>query len=211
MRLMGRCGLALAGLFLCVAFSAYAQIAPAGGRFTIPFAVGAGFSGYNPDEGHGHLMGGTLWIDYFPGRVPDFLRGFGLEAEARDLNYGRSPTLRPNLREDVVQGGLIYAWPHFQDFRPYAKASEGYGNTDNESLDGLRFHDSRTIVSAGGGVEYRVLRGLWVRGDYEYQSWPNFFKHPAVGTTPARPPGRLNAQGFTLGFVYHFERILPLR
>ena len=208
MRLKPCSWLALAVLFVCVASSALAQTAPAATGKTIPFAVGAGISGYNPDYGHGHIVGGTLWIDYFPSRMPSFLHGLGIEAEARDLNYARSGNLRPAVRQDIVQGGLIYAWPHFRNFRPYGKFSEGYGNANGESLAGVRYHDSRTIFSGGGGFEYWVYQGLWVRVDYEYQSWPNFFKHPATinPPAPARPSGRLNPQGFTVGAVYHFER-----
>jgi opacity protein-like surface antigen len=199
-------GLALAILVGSAASSSHAQSEPTAKARGIPFAIGAGLSGYNADYEHGHLLGGTLWVDYIPNQPPWFLRGFRLEVEARDLNYGRSATQPANLREDVVQGGLVYAWPHFLNFRPYAKLSEGYGNTDYESKTAGRHHDSRTIVSGGGGVEYRAYRQLWVRADYEYQSWPNFFKHPKTATTPALPSGRLNPQGFTVGVVYHFTR-----
>jgi hypothetical protein len=208
MRLKPYLGPTLALLFFSAAYPVYAQSAPAAKEKKIPFAVGAGLSGYNADYGHGHLLGGTLWVDYFPNRLPSILYGIGLEAEARDLNYGRSPAQPANLREDIVQGGLIYSWPHFRNFRPYGKFSEGYGNADDGVSATHRNHDSRTIFSEGGGVEYRAFRSLWVRADYEYQSWPNFFKHPATvdPPEPARPSRRLNPQGFTLGAVYHFDR-----
>ena len=199
MRLKPCFWLALATLLVSAASSVRAQIAPSATGKKFPFAVGAGLSGYNADYGHGHLLGGTLWVDYFPGWVPSILKGIGLEAEARDLNYGRSATQPSNLRDDVVQGGLIYSLPYFRNFRPYGKFSEGYGNSD----DGVsltpphRNHDSRTIASGGGGVEYRAYRSLWLRADYEYQSWPNFFKHPATVNPPE--PARLGA-------VYHFDR-----
>jgi opacity protein-like surface antigen len=170
----------------------------------LPLTIGAGFSGYNPDFGHGHLLGGTLWIGYFPNKVPSLLRGIGVEVEARDLNYGRSSTQPANLRMDTIQGGVIYAWPHFGNIRPYAKFSGGYGNADDGITATHRNHDSRTISSGGGGFEYRVFQKVWVRADYEYQSWPEFFKHPATATKPARPSGQLNPQGFSLGAVYHF-------
>jgi opacity protein-like surface antigen len=200
-------GLALALLVLGAASCVHAQTVPTAEGKGIPFAVGLGLSVYNADVGHGQLLGGTLWVDYIPNRVPKFLEGFRLEAEARDLNYGRSGTQPANLREDVVEGGLVYSWPHFRNIRPYAKFSEGYGNTDStSSITGVRYHDSRTIISGGGGVEYRAYRRLWVRADYEYQSWPNFFKHPATPTTPARPSQRLNPQGITVGVLYHLTR-----
>jgi opacity protein-like surface antigen len=198
-------GLALAILFSSAASSVPGQSVPDADARGLPFVVGAGLSGYNPDYEHGHLLGGTLWIDYIPNRMPWKLYGLGVEVEGRDLNYGRSSAQPANLREDVVEGGAIYVWPHFLNFRPYAKFSEGYGNTDYGSKAG-RFHDSRTISSGGGGVELRIHRQIWARVDYEYQSWPNFYKHPATPTTPARPAGRLNPQGFTVGVVYQLTR-----
>jgi hypothetical protein len=52
----------------------------------------------------------------------------------------------------------------------------------------------------GGGVELRAYRSLWVRADYEYQFWPDFF------FKGAKPIGQLNPQGFTVGVLYHFNR-----
>jgi opacity protein-like surface antigen len=203
MRLKLYVGLALALLFVGAAYSAHAQTVPAarGPKAFSPLAIGAGFSGYNPDDGHTHLLGGTLWIDYTLPVVPHILRGIGIEAEARDLNYGRSATAEPDLREDVASGGVIYSWPHYHKFHPYGKFLMGFGNTDEEDKrEGLKFHDSRTVTSFGGGLEYRAFKSIWVRGDYEYQSWPDFFKH----STPTPPAGRLNPQGFTAGAMYHF-------
>jgi opacity protein-like surface antigen len=203
-------GPTLAVFFACAAYSSLAQVVQAATEKNVPWAIGAGLSGYNPDWGHGHLLGGTLWIDYTPPRLPSLLRGISLEAEARDLNYGRSSNQPANLREDTAMGGLIYSWPRFLNFRPYGKFLEGYGNTDYEcvtlaqcdSTSADRFHDSRTIFGGGGGMEYRVLPRVWVRVDYEYQSWPNFFKHPQSGA----PAGRLSPQGFTIGAMYHFNQ-----
>ncbi len=200
MRLKIYRGSTLAFILLCATCPVLAQTVPTASETRLPLAIGAGFSGYKPDLGQGHLLGGTLWIDYTPNRVPSFLRGIGLEVEARDLNYGRSSTLSPNLRQDTAELGVIYAWPHFRNFRPYGKFLMGYGNTDYEVQNGRRYHDSRTITCFGGGVEYRISRHVWLRGDYEYQSWPNFFKHPK--NIP--PAGKLNPEGFTVGALYHF-------
>jgi opacity protein-like surface antigen len=169
-----------------------------------PIAVGIGLSGFNPDYGHGHMLGGTLWIDYFPERLPSRLHGLGIEAEARDLNYGRSATVHAGLREDVGSGGVIYSWSRFRNFRPYGKFLMGFGNTDYLSTGPYappsRRHDSRTVTSMGGGLEFHAYRTIWVRADYEYQSWPDFFKH----SNHAIPAGLLNPQGFTVGALYHF-------
>jgi opacity protein-like surface antigen len=200
MRLKPCLELSLALFSLCAAHPALAQAVPSATKTEPPFAIGAGFSGYNPDWKHGHLLGGTLWIDYIPSRVPSFLQGIGMEVAARDLNYGRSAS-QPNLREDLAEAGVIYSWRRYRNLRPYGKFMMGFGNTDYRTIWG-RGHDSRTTTAMGGGVEFRAARCVWVRADYEYQSWPDFFKHPK--NTP--PAGELNPQGVTVGVLYHFNR-----
>jgi opacity protein-like surface antigen len=197
-------GLVLALFFFCAADRALAQAAPAATEARSPLAIGVGVSGYNPDYGHGHLLGYTLWFDYSPSRVPQVLRGIGLEAFGRDLNYGRSKSQPPNLRQDVGGGGVFYSWPAFRNLRPYAKIEMGFGNQDYAVALGTpqqhRINQTRTVTSLGGGVELRAFRNVWVRADYEYQSWPDFYykNRKAVG--------KLDPQGFTVGAIYHFSR-----
>jgi opacity protein-like surface antigen len=192
---------AITVLFTCAAYSAFAQVVPAATEKRQILAAGAGLSDYNPDWDQGRLYGGTAWLDYTPNWVPSVLQGIGLEAEGRDLNYGRS-SASPNLREDTIEGGVIYAWPHFRNLRPYGKFLAGYGNRDAEGYNQLRYHDSRTILAAGGGLDYRVYRNVWVRADYEYQHWPDMhFKDLNNVVTPIGP---MHPNGFTLGALYHF-------
>ncbi len=199
--------LALVFLFVSVACRVCGQVVPAATKNQLPLAVGVGLSGY--DSGwDGTLFGGTLWVNYIPNWTPNFLRGLGLEVEARDLNYGRSGSEPGEMREDTAQGGAIYSWPHFQKFRPYGKFSEGFGDaeylvysyvTDSYST---HYHQTRTIWSAGGGAEYQVSQKVWLRADYEYQVWPHFFYYPYPPTYP--PKARLSPWGFTVGAMYHF-------
>jgi opacity protein-like surface antigen len=189
----------LAVFFVCATYSAVSQAVPAATEGKSPWAIGAGVSGYNSDFENGQLLGGTLWIDYALTKVPSLLQGLAVEAEARDLNYGRWGTEQSNLRQDTAGGGLIYSWHHFNKFRPYAKLVEEFGNTDYGMNTAMRYNATRNFLAGGGGVEYRVMRHLWVRADYEYQSWRDFFKY----TVPA---GRMNPQGVTVGAVYHFTR-----
>jgi len=195
-------GPTLAALLVCTAITSLAQTVPAGTHSKIPLAVGAGVSGYKPGVDQGYLLGGTLWIDYTLPHMPHLLDGIGLEVEGRDLNYGRSATQPANLREDVALGGVIYSWRRYRDFHPYGKFMMGFGNIDTSSLvtPSVRWHDTRTITAMGGGLEYRVFRSVWMRADYEYQLWPDYFKHP--GTTI--PSGQLMPQGITVGAMYHF-------
>jgi opacity protein-like surface antigen len=209
MRIKSFLGLTFALLFAGMADRALAQSVPAasGGRASDPpLAIGAGISGYNPDRGGGHILGGTLWIDYRLPRVPGILRGIGIEVEASDLNYGRSSSWSsqsPNLRQDYARGGVIYSWPHYHNFRPYGKFEMGFGNQDSTSSSGQRINDSRTVTSIGGGVDYRIFRSVWLRADYEYQKWPDMIhKYNIYGVS--KPAGSTHPQGITVGALYHF-------
>ena len=188
----------LAALIMTAAFPVFSQTVPAATQDKLPLSVGGGITSFDPDYQHGRMLGEAAWVNYTPHWVPRILDGIGLEAEIRDLSFHRSPSQPSNLREDVGEGGLTYTWRHFHNIRPYAKFFVGYGNTDYGTMTTpvRRFHDSRTITSMGGGAEFRAYRNLWVRGDYEYQRWPDFF----MITTPA---GLLNPQGFTVGASYH--------
>jgi opacity protein-like surface antigen len=208
MRLRRYLRLAFAILFVCAAYSALAQVVPAATQSRSTFAAGVGLSDYNLDWEQGRLLGGTLWLGYTPARMPWFLHGVGLDIEARDLNYGRS-SASPDLREDTAMGGPIYSWHHYRKFQPYAKFLFGYGNRDAEYVNTKivpnifeRYNDNRNILAWGGGVDYQVSRSIWVRGDYEYQRWPDMvFKNAIPVGIPIAP---IHPNGFTIGALYHF-------
>lgn len=168
------------------------QVAPQGSREGIPFTVGLGYSNYYSDW-NGRIQGSMFWLDWDPDLGTSYLRGVGIEVEGRDLNYGRSGR-DTRLRMDTAAGGAIYKWHHFNNFRPYAKFLAGFGSADFTSSIPNYTHDTRTVLAPGGGLEYRVFRGVWVRGNYEYQFWPDLFRHHAL--TP---------NGFTIGASYDLQ------
>jgi opacity protein-like surface antigen len=186
----------VAMLFLAASLPLFAQVAPSATVVGLPLVVGVGFSNYDVDWGHSRMDGGTLWIDYTLKSVPSFLHGIGLEVEARDisLNRGDKPA---NFRQDTAGGGAIYTWPHFRNFLPYGKFLVGYGSIDFSDIPNLPNykHDSRTVYAAGGGLQYRFFRHIWVRADYEYQIWPDL-----LGGTD-------DPQGFTVGATYDFRTL----
>lgn len=187
----------LAAGILTIAVPAFSQTAPSYQRRNgWPISVGVGPSSYDVDWGHGRMYGGTAWVDWYPGQLPAFLRGLGMEIEARDISLNRSVT-QPNLRQDTAEGGPIYAWRHFQNFHPYFKYLIGYGSEDFSTSSPTYRHDTRTLTAPGGGLEVRVYRALWARADYEYQTWQTL-----LGNTP-------NPQGFTVGVAYDFSRSQP--
>jgi opacity protein-like surface antigen len=75
-------------------------------------------------------------------------------------------------------------------FVPYAKVMYGRGV--------YNFHNSVANVAYnmytyGGGADFRVLRSINVRADYEYQNWMSF------------PLGTLHPSVFMVGVAYHFH------
>ena len=170
------------------------------------FSVGGGFSVFSPDWGpNRHVMGTTLFADYRPPLLPDFLSGLSLELEARDLSWNRGtyPANNPHVggrpglpRYDTLGGGLLYHAERLKFHRlvPYAKGIVSYGSLDFTLPRYPHYsHDTRTVTALGGGVDYRLSRRLTLRGDYQYQWWPQMFG-----------PNALNPNGFTVGALYNF-------
>ena len=180
----------LAVLGLVGAIPVFCQVTPEGIRGGAPLAVGVGYSNYYTDW-NGRLEGPAVWIDW----GPSFLHGFGIEVEGRDLNYGRTKA-QSNLRFDTAGGGALYTLRCNPTFHLYAKYLVSYGSTDFNVGVPTYTHDTRTDYAPGGGLELRMFRDVWVRGDYEYQFWPDFFKHHTQ-----------NPQGFTIGLSYDLRNI----
>ena len=176
------------------AIPAFSQVTPTATGGGLPLSVGIGYSNYHTDWS-GRLGGSMVWVDWNFYQQPSFLHGFGIEVEARDLNYGRTGA-EPKLRMDTAAGGAIYTWRHYHKFHPYAKFLVGFGSIDFSPLAPNYSHDTRTVYAPGGGLDYRVYRNVWVRGNYEYQFWPYFINHHA-----------LNPNGVTIGASYDFRHI----
>lgn len=179
----------LAATIVSTAIPTYAQVTPEARAPGIPLTVGVGYSNYATDW-NGRLSGPTLWIDWNFYQGPSLLRGLGIEVEARDLNYDRTGGV-PNLRMDTASGGVTYTWRHYHKLNPYAKFLMGFGSIDFQSNLPHYSHDTRTLYTPGGGLDYRIYRNVWVHGDYEYQFWTDFINHHT-----------LNPQGVTIGVAY---------
>jgi opacity protein-like surface antigen len=167
-----------------------AQVVPSATEGSSPISAGLGYSNYATDWS-GRLQGPTFWITWDLPSNPRFLRGFGLEVEGRDLQFGR-PSTQANLRLDTLDGGVIYKWRHYPTIRPYAKYLVGLGSIDFDISRPTYTHDTRTVYAPGGGIEYRIWHNVWARGDYEYEFWTDFFHHNS-----------LNPHGATVGISYN--------
>jgi opacity protein-like surface antigen len=187
--------LILAIPFLAAAFPAFSQVAPAATEGGLPLTVGVGISDYDLDWGYGSRMVGiSAYVDWDLFILPGPLKNLSIQAEGTDINYGR-PARVPGMRQDTGLGGVKYTFRHYHDLLPYVKYVGGIGSIDFPDPGNEYYsHDTFAVWAPGGGIEYRVWRKLWVRGDYEYQYWQHAFG-----------PRDLTPQGFTIGGSYHFR------
>jgi opacity protein-like surface antigen len=166
-------------------------------------AIGAGFSASTQDWGPHAVLGTTGWLDWRPGFFNGPLNGLGVEIMGRDLSGNRMTMIQRDgekvpvkPRTDTIGGGLIYHVQQrgFYKFEPYVKAIGSFGSIDftlgnpKNKYD----HDTRTVLSLGGGLDWNVARHFTVRGDIEYQFWPDFLRQ------------QLNPFVYTGGVLYRF-------
>lgn len=176
-------------LIFAAATAAFSQVHPAAQSTPLPFTAGLGFS-YFAADWSGYEAGPVIWGDW----NPTFFRGFGLEAEARDLNFARTGDV-PNLREDTIGGGPTYTIRHFHNVHFYGKFLISYGSIDyNGNIPGATsHHETRTVSAPGAGGEFRIWSNVWIRSDFEWQYWPQLGHG-----------NYLNPRGATLGVAYDF-------
>jgi len=201
-----RSKLVLAVLFALSSLSAMAQVAPAVKIGGLPLGVGVGFSDYDTSYYYpylpywsGRMTGISAWADY------SIFHGLGVEVEGTSL-FGNKPTsflpadeVHGSLSEKSIQGGLLYKYPRTVfKVRPFAKALGGVGRIDfPDRVTSSYTYENTGLFSAGGGLEYRLWRTVFVRGEYEYQWWEDF----RSGTQT------LNPNGFTIGATYYLRGI----
>jgi opacity protein-like surface antigen len=185
-------------LLVLIAASASAQAVYSASEDHPRLSVGAGFSIFSQDWGHNpHVMGVTYTIDYHP-PLPRFLDDVNIEAQGRSLIWHRGAVAATGApivpRTEMLGGGVIVHphWVRFHKFEPYAKALISYGAIHFAEDDVSYNHDTRTVTSLGGGVDYRPIHRVTLRADYEYQWWPQFLG-----------PNALNPNGFTIGALYN--------
>jgi len=188
-------GLIPAALLFAAALPVFAQTGPAANQGGVPVVIGIGMSDFSIDWGPGKRMEGiSAWVDFFPRGLPRKLDGLGIEAAGHAIDFGL-PSGLSKMRQDTGEGGVIYAWNRYRNFRPYAKFLAGVGSIDFLPS-GTYSHDTFLVTALAGGAEYRVWQHVWIRGDYEYQFW-----HQTFG------PHDLNPNGITIGASYDFRPI----
>ena len=170
---------------------------PAATESGLQLKVGAGFSAFHGDYGAEPLLGAALWVDFAPEIFPHVLRGLGFEAEARGVQIAQtSASEEGSFRQATVGGGPIYSWHRYRNFHPYAKFVTSVGGQRFNSNDPSFHFEKQVVYAPGGGVDYRILRNLCARADYEYQIWPAPFGSHRFTLDP---------QGFGVGLLWDFR------
>jgi hypothetical protein len=140
---------------------AAAQVQPGGDQGGLTVSAGATGTGYYVQYGERKMVGVTAFVD------ADTRRRLGIEAEGRWVEFRQSADVHV---ETYSIGGRY----HFNvgRFQPYAKGLVGFGDFNFPyNLATGRY----LVVTAGGGVDYRLSRRIQIRAaDIEYQDWPQF-------------------------------------
>jgi len=201
-----RSKLVLAALAILSTIPVFAQVAPAARIHGPPLGVRLSISNYDTDYYRpelpywsGRMTGISAWANY------NLFHGLGVEVEGNSL-FANKPTPRSpiagikvygNLKEQTVQGGIIYRYHPIFHIRPFVKALGGIGQVDFPSTNPFYTSETSGLYSVGGGAEYRVWKTIYLRGQYEYQWWKGF----RSGSQP------LNPQGLTVGATYYLRGI----
>lgn len=140
--------------------SLFAQSAESANAGRALVSVGVAASGFTLGYGDRKILGLSAWID------ADTIRRFGFETEFRRLEYRQTA----NVHAETYLTGVRY---HFNRGRtqPYVKVLAGVGHF-NYSYNYAK--GSYFVVAGGGGMDYRLNPRWTVRGDFEYQQWPQF-------------------------------------
>lgn len=192
-----RSKLVLAALIFLTILPVYGQVAPAAKIGGLPLGVGVGLIDYDTDYYYpyipywsGRMVGVSAWGNY------DIWRGFGVAVEGNEI-VGGAPTPKdihnPSpifyggpLKEQTIQGGIIYRYHRIFHVRPFIQAMGGEGKVSFPNEDPFYTEETSPLYSIGGGIEYHAWNNFFVRGQYEYQAWKGYRSnspfHPAGGT-----------------------------
>jgi opacity protein-like surface antigen len=199
-----RSKLVLAALLTLSALPVFSQVAPAVKINGIPLGVGVGLVDYDTDyyrpylaEWSGRMIGVSAWANY------SVFHGFGVEVEGTTIFANKPPAHVPageiaygSVKEETLQGGIIYKFHEHYKLHPYLKAMGGGARVNFPSVNPYYTLEDAGLFSASGGVEYRAWRNVFVRGQYQYQWWKGF-----------RGGSGFNPQGFTVGATYYLRGV----
>ena len=128
--------------------------------------------------GSNYLVGVGTYVDFH------FTHWVQLEGEARWLRFHEYS----GEHQDHYLIGPKVPVIQFGKAQVYGKAMVGLGKMTFPNHYG---YGTFTAVAFGGGIDDRLSRKVTVRGDFEYQDWPNFL-----------PGQTMRPWGLTVGMAY---------
>ena len=178
-------------LLLIFSSNCFAQVHFAAKRQGHSFSVGGGMDYWSADWANTWKYGPAAWA------TADLWHGVGVIAEGHGLITGGNKI--PQYKYYEGGGGLVYAMYRFRNYRPYVKAELGVGSLSFPRYSPTYSHDSRTTYFFGGGLERRAVGHIWIRGDWTYYIFPNFY------SKESKRNHDLNPAGATVGASWHFR------
>jgi hypothetical protein len=142
--------------------------------------IGGSFATANSDYG-GRYNGGAAFVN------ADLSPHLGIEGA---FHFVKDSS---NLYEKTYEVGGRY-FRTYRKYVPYVKVLYGRGVFNFPAQpNGVHPNLAYNLVAAGIGVDYKVKRYLYVRGDWEYQNWLGFEN------------SSLSPSILTIGASYHFK------
>jgi opacity protein-like surface antigen len=161
-------------LFTLLPSALHAQATPAATRGGI-FQVGAAYTNSNEDEYvNDYLQGMTFYTTF------DLNNHIGIEGNVHLDSLFKSYY---DYHESSYDAGVRWA-QHYKRFTPYGKGLIGIGRATAPNPNQIEGHSTPGtyfLFALGVGLDYSLNSKINIRGDFEYQRWPNF---PPHGLTP---------------------------
>jgi opacity protein-like surface antigen len=168
--------------------------------------AGGGVSLAKSDYVPNKIWGYSFYADF------DVRRHLGVEADFREVKDSHPDPLVPSSRffERTYEIGGRYRREYKGRFVPYGKLLYGRGVI---RLPAQEYFDTATgdivtaistpaynLMSVGGGLDYRLMRHVNLRADFEYQHW---------FASDSNLPNGLTPKVLTFGAAYHFGSPWP--
>ncbi len=181
-------------MFVSCCIPAMAQVRPeASSGSNSKLSFGAGVDYWRGDWGKIVRYGPSVWA------VDELWHGLGVTAEGYSMMAGGANPA-PEYKFFVGQGGVVYVY-HWHRLAPYGKGELGFGGLSWPHKPTATYvHDTRTTWAMGGGAEYKLWNHIWLRGDYTYEGFPDFYS-PVTGQHHTLDPA-----GFAAGVSYHLQK-----
>jgi opacity protein-like surface antigen len=178
---------------LMLSLPACAQIQPSAERGGARLGIGGGLDYWRGDWSKIARFGPSAWV------TAEYWHGLGIIAEGHSMIAGGDSGAQ-QYKYFSGEGGAVYSYHHWHNVQPYVKGEIGFaGLSFPHKPTSTYTHDTRTTWAIGGGIEYKLWKHVWARGDYTYDNFPNFY------SVVTHQHHTLSPAGFTLGATYYFH------